>query len=366
MAEPMHFELGYDAFDMEVLPADARDPKSRAFQEAVTKYYEREFADLGGDLRVEFGDSRISVVWIPDTPVDDLFEHGMRRLEAGDLPGALPYMQALVAVEPDNTTAHYNLGMALSDLGDLEKAQWHLLKVVHAAPANVNALVALGVALYRAGDTQAARRRLEQAVKADPGNGYAHRNLAAVLMSMNETEAGIAHFRDAYRLLPDDQPSVFGLASALDQFGTDEDQAEADRLYTTVIDLQPNSPIAEMARTARSQIAQKHMRGAAGGAPRMDAVMYCIGALEKFERMSEKEVQAVAIEIATLGQQGLDVNNPEARYTLRSLPGDFTGLQLVSYMYVAFQQLAPDHDIGFDLAQEYEMAQEMRGRQRRS
>jgi Flp pilus assembly protein TadD len=360
----MHFEIGYEAFDVDVLPEAARDPHSAGFRDAVTEHFEREFADLGGDLRVEFGEDRISVTWMPTTPVDDLFAQGMQRLEAGDLPGALPYMQAFAAVEPTNTTAHYNLGMALSDLGDLEKAQWHLLKVVRADPSNVNALVALGVALYRAGDAQAARRRLEQAVKQDPDNGYAQRNLAAVLMSMNETDAGIAHFRDAYRLLPDDQQSVFGLASALDQFGTAEHQAEADRLYTTTIDLQPNSPIAEMARTARSQIAQKHMRGAGGGAPRMDAVMYCIGALDKFDAMTPEEVRSVAIEIATLGQQGLDVNSPEAKYTLRSLPGDFTGLQLMSYMYAAFQQLAPDHDIGFDLAQEYEMAQQMRGMKR--
>ncbi len=42
--------------------------------------------------------------------------------------------RALVAVEPTNADAHYNLGMALSDLGDVDTAQLHLLKVIHLDP----------------------------------------------------------------------------------------------------------------------------------------------------------------------------------------------------------------------------------------
>ncbi len=57
-----------------------------------------------------------------------------------------------------------------------------------------------------------------------------------------------------------------------------------------------------------------------------------------------------------LGRNGLDVNNPERKYRLHNLPGEFSGLQLVSYMYVAFQQVAPQEDIGFDLSQEYQQA----------
>lgn len=358
-AQPMYFEIGVDAFDTDLLPEQARALGSDAFRTAVAAYYDGEFADLGGTVQTTVEDGRIMVTWTPDAPVDDLFEHAMRRLESGDIEGGLPYLQALAAVEPTNLTAHYNLGMALSDRGDLERAQWHLLKVVRAEPRNANALVALGVALYRAGDPRAARRRLEQALEVEPANGYAHRNLGAVLMGIHETDEGIHHFREAARLLPEDPQSVFGLASALDQVGAPEDQPEADRLYTSVIDLAPHSPIAEMARDARSRIAQQNLRSATGGGPRMDAVMYCLGALETFEAESSESVRAIAYEIATLGRQGLDVNSPEQKYTLQTMPGSFSGLHLMSYMYVAFKQLAPDVDIGFDLSEEYRTAMQM-------
>ena len=60
--------------------------------------------------------------------------------------------------------------------------------------------------------------------------------------------------------------------------------------------------------------------------------------------------------MAILGMNGLDVNDSTPRYRLRSLPGEFSGLHLVAVQYVGFKQINPQTDIGFDLAQEYEMA----------
>jgi hypothetical protein len=37
----------------------------------------------------------------------------------------------------------------------------------------------------------------------------------------------------------------------------------------------------------------------------------------KFSNLSTKEVQAIGVEIAILGQNGLDINAPEQKYTLR-------------------------------------------------
>jgi tetratricopeptide (TPR) repeat protein len=353
--EPTTFEIGLDDFDLELLPPDAREVGSEEFRRAVTLYFERELAELGGKVAVDFGPDRIIVTREPVGVDKGLFERAVELLNRGDLRGAVPLLRALVAVEPNNTDAHYNLGMALSDLGQLDSAQLHLLKVVHRDPENVNALVALGVALYRAGDVTGARRRLEQALARDPSNGYAHRNLAAVLANAGEREDAIEHFREAYRLLPHDQASAFGLAHALDEFGGEDDRGEADALYEATIVIDPSTEVAELARQARSRIAQRHLRAASGGV-RMDAVMYCLGALERFDKMRPEEVQAVGFEIALLGRRGVEVNDPDVTYTLRTIPGEFTGLQLMSLMYVAFKQIAPEQDIGFDLSQEYAAA----------
>lgn len=86
------------------------------------------------------------------------------------------------------------------------------------------------------------------------------------------------------------------------------------------------------------------------------AVDYCLKALEKFKGMSHQEVAGVALETAALGQSGLDVNNPNKTYQLRSIPGEYTGLNVVCIMYVAIEQVAPGQDVGFDIKSESEEA----------
>ena len=92
----------------------------------------------------------------------------------------------------------------------------------------------------------------------------------------------------------------------------------------------------------------------------MDAVMYIRSALETFALMDRLKVQEVGFEIAMLGQRGIDVNDPVQKYTLRTLPGSYSGLHLMSLMYSAFKAIDPTQDIGFDLSNEYAAAQSLR------
>ena len=87
----------------------------------------------------------------------------------------------------------------------------------------------------------------------------------------------------------------------------------------------------------------------------MDAVMYCLAAIKKFKEEPDS-LAPVTTEISMLGRSGLDINNPAQKYTLRSMPGNFSGLQLVCYMFVGIRQLAPDLDPGIDFAKEYHEA----------
>lgn len=130
-------------------------------------------------------------------------------------------------------------------------------------------------------------------------------------------------------------------------------------MYQQAIALNPHSNIAELARGALQALAEQNFRQGSASQIRMDAALYCLDGLRKFEPMSAMQVQTVAFEIGMLGAQGLDINNPASQYTLRSLPGTFSGLHLMSLMYVGFKKIAPDQDIGFDLSTEYALAQQM-------
>ncbi|MBI4684629.1 MAG: hypothetical protein HY755_05480 [Nitrospirae bacterium] len=68
----------------------------------------------------------------------------------------------------------------------------------------------------------------------------------------------------------------------------------------------------------------------------------------------------IGFEIAMLGRQGIDPAKTEKKYHLESIPGkEFTGLQLLAYMYSAFQVIDPFLDTGINFKKEYEAAKGM-------
>ena len=57
-------------------------------------------------------------------------------------------------------------------------------------------------------------------------------------------------------------------------------------------------------------------------------MMYIAGALQTFKKLGPQKRQMIALEIAVLGRAGLDINDSTDKYTLKSLPGKFSGLHL--------------------------------------
>jgi tetratricopeptide (TPR) repeat protein len=248
--------------------------------------------------------------------------------------------------------------MAYSDLGKLDQAVDYLQRTLKIEKGMVNAKIALGVAYSRQKMYDKSAVVLKEAVFDDPDNGYALRNLGAVLMELGRDQKdALRYLQRATELLPEDQQAWFGLAQAQMQAG---DSARADEALKRVVEIQPYAPIAEMAKQMRSRITEENFRKVPGGSLRMDAVMYCLAALKKFAEMKPDQVQSVGFEIATLGMKGIDVNDPQNKYCLRTLPGKFTGSQLLCYEYVAFKQFAPELDIGFDVSKEYEEAKRVK------
>ena len=358
MSEPkvLEFTLAAGDFDQSLLPPNARAQGTTAFREAVKRYLQDEFTHLGGWCQVDVDDRLIRVSWTPNRQAPDELDQIIAKLERGERSGAIMLLQLLLSDRPADVSILYNLGMGLSDVGRLDDAEIHLRRALDIAPDFTNARVALGVALQRHGRTNEAISELRKAAERSPENPWAQRNLGACLLSTGQFEEAESCLRKASVINPDDQQTWYGLGQALENLGK---TADADAAYRKVIDVDEYGPVAERARDALRAIAAKIFRDKVPGVPRPDAVMYCLGAIEKFEKMSRSDIQQIAFEIAMLGRKGLNVNNPEQKYRLKSLPGEYSGLHLVSLMYVGFKIIAPEQDVGFDLSKEYAMAKAM-------
>lgn len=358
MNEQFTAEIPVEQFDLSLLPPSARNVGTPPFRDAVVAFFQAELKKSTDWIQVVVDDKFIRVVWRSKGGDFDPVEHAIDRLKTGDYRHGVQVLRIVSKVRPNDVTVNFNLGMALSDLGSLDDAIEHLGRAVKAEPNQANLLVALGVAYYRKRDLAAARKFLEQALALDGDNPYVLRNLGGCLLALGEPpQKPIQFLKKAATLLPDDQQAWIGLGQALEQ---QKDLEEADKAYLRAIDVNPHNQFAEVAKTGRSRIAQANMRENVGGGIRMDAVMYCLGALERCENLSPAEVQKIAMEIAAVGTKGINPNDANRKHTLRSLPGEFTGLHLLCYMYVTWKQVAPHMSIGFDLDREYQEALKLR------
>jgi len=87
------------------------------------------------------------------------------------------------------------------------------------------------------------------------------------------------------------------------------------------------------------------------------SVMYLLDAIERFDEMDQDTVKLIVMEIALMGQEGIDYASPENKYQLKNIPGEaMSGLQLMCIMYVGFKQLDPEVDPEMDLEDEYQQA----------
>lgn len=352
---PHEVHLSLAEFDRKQLPPAQRDLQGDAFREAVREHLSVEFLTKQGAAEVIVTQDRITIRWTDSAKAKSLTDVGIDFLKQGDFDKGTGMLRHALERQPDDKDALYNLGMAMSDRGELDEAGALLERLLEVDPQYVRGWVALGVVHARCKRPAEALQALRKAVELAPQDGYARMNLGATLSQAGELEEAAEHLHKATELLPANPQPWFNLAVTYEELG---DFDEADDAYLEVLRLDQVGEFGRRAEEGRSRIAAVSFRKAGGGF-RPDAVAYCLGALQRFEGMPLAEIQKISFEIAMLGTRGLDVNDPAEQYTLRSIPGKFSGLHLLCIEYVGFQKIDPKVDIQFDISTEYQEALRM-------
>ncbi|RQW84538.1 MAG: hypothetical protein EHM62_00505 [Methylococcus sp.] len=358
MSEPIHYQIDETAFDPEQLPADARTVGSASFRSHVKAFFERQYGGMPGETTVSFENGKINVTWMPREADENPAAVIMRLLETGRYSEAAPLLETAIQANPRDHQSLYNLGMVYSDMGRLPEAMGLLRRATEVEPENANAWVALGIAALRSKDNDAARAALEHAISIDGDNAFALRSLGTLcLMDKDkDIDRALQFLRRAVALLRTDPVSRLTLAQALIEQNPEQNAAEAEALFRAVLAMSPNAEVAKKAEAGLTVIAQAKFRGEADGDIRQDATQYCLDALDRFEGMDRDTLLPIVMEMATLGEGGLPVNDPSKKFELRLLPGEYTALHIVCMLHVGLKCIDPDLDSGFDISREYAAA----------
>ena len=279
-----------------------------------------------------------------------LMDKIVQLLKSGKLTQAKPILEEIIKNDPTNIDALYNLGMCFSELKEPGKAIPLLKRCVELAPLFANAFVALGYAYERTHDSENAKRYFLEAIKLDSNNSYALRNLGGLLGKLSDFEKAIYYLEKSYRINPSDPMTVYGLGFF---YQTIKEYTKAAEFFRKVLALNATVNLINLAKDGLNEITKSNTESKGFN---IDAVFYLLAAMELFKQKRDEEVRDISFEIGLKGREGLDINNPQKKYRINLLKGEYSGLELICFMFAGFKRIDHSLDVGIDLSKEYQFA----------
>ncbi len=108
----------------------------------------------------------------------------------------------VIAKNPQNYRAHYNLGSELRERGNYQKAIEQYLKVLKIKPDHAKAHNNLGFALSKQGNLKEAGHHYYMSLKIEPNLAEAHFNLGVISEGQGKLEDAVNRYSEALRIHP--------------------------------------------------------------------------------------------------------------------------------------------------------------------
>lgn len=278
-------------------------------------------------------------------------DYAVRMLVEMEYEKGIEVLEEVLAEEPKNEMALYNIGLAYNSINQPAKAIKTFEFLLKNHKKNGSILTALGYSYFLNHDIEKAKEILEEAVDLEPNNIYALRNLSGILAKLGDKDKAEKIFNDILLLNPKDSKALFGLGLL---FFEKEDYAKSEGYFYQMMGLPISEEERETAKTYLTKIAEKSFKNSG---VRVDAVMFLVSAINIYKQLNPEEIKRITFEIATIGDNGLDINNSNKKYKIPSLDNrEMSGLSAICFMYVGFKIIDSTVDIGIDLSPEYTQA----------
>jgi tetratricopeptide (TPR) repeat protein len=235
------------------------------------------------------------------------FDAGRRRLNTGDVAGALPLLESAVAADPENAEYRRTLAAALFRAGDREGS---LAQRAEAARLDPRFELEYARALDVAGRSDDAVEVFRRVVAQNPEASVVQEDLGRLLYRTGEYAEAAPHLQVAVEARPDDPVLRQEFAYALDRAG---DTAAAVDEYHKVLETAPRAAITRgllaenLYQQGRKDEAMKVIEEGLALSPEAPLLQRQLGSL--LERAGQREQAAAAYrEYARLAP-----NSPDAK-----------------------------------------------------
>jgi len=130
------------------------------------------------------------------------FNLGGTLQELGQLDAAVESYKKTLVIESDYAEAHNNLGIALKALGQLDAAVKSFKKAIAIQPDYVQAHYSLGTTLQELGQLDDAVKSYEEVVNIKPDFAEMHNNLGVIFNELNQNDAALKSLERAVSIKP--------------------------------------------------------------------------------------------------------------------------------------------------------------------
>ncbi len=164
---------------------------------------------------------------------------GARHQKAGQLAEAVSCYRAAIAIDPNLSGAHSQLGVLLYQQGQLREAAQCFRTVLALRPGDAQAHANLGRVQFDEGNLVEAEASFRAALAATPGNARANNNLGSVLQAAKKMDEAAVCYRRSLELNADDAFANLNLGIILTSQG---ELTQAESHLRRAAAIEANSP----------------------------------------------------------------------------------------------------------------------------
>lgn len=230
--------------DPQLFPIPGESPSAGEIKKRLLQHYHIS----KGKFEINIQGEIIALRWHSDyidESAEALHRSAFQLAKARQWNEAILKWKQAITINAYDPEYHYHLGLLYYTLKDYTTSAQFLEQTVQIAPIHFKAHLALGICYFKLRKYGEAERHVFESLRLNKQNSKAYLNLAMIYTAQKRYNHAIEMFNKTLQMNSSEIRAYFGLAKIYEELN---DPEAANGYYQKVIDLAPNTPLAQLAQ----------------------------------------------------------------------------------------------------------------------